>query len=114
MTATARGTSRRKATGPAVSQAKDEPKRKVLMVIDGIDCSVRPDVPFRAALQYMDDVVGLRLVFGQLKLAKSALTEDAYAALLASDVTREQWQELCNAVVGHLFAAPEKEAAQGN
>lgn len=97
-----------------VADAAETPDRTVLMVIDGIECTVRPDVPFNAVLQYMDDVLGLKFVFGQLKLARRALTEDAYRRLLGSKVTRAEWQELCNKIVAHAFGPAEEDADQGN
>lgn len=108
----------RKRTGarPAVpvTDPADTEQRTALMVIDGIDCTIGAEIPFGAVLQYMDDVLERRYVFGQLALAKRALPEDIYRALLDSRITRTEWQQLADKIVAHVFGAPEKEAEQGN
>lgn len=116
VTGTSSPRKRAAAARPAVpvTDAADTEPRTPLMVIDGIDCTLGTQVPFGAVLQYMDDVLERRYVFGQLALAKRALPEDTYRALLASRITRIEWQALADAIVQHVFGAPEQEAEQGN
>lgn len=97
-----------------VTDPADTEQRTPLMVIDGIDCTIEQEVPFSAVLQYMDDVLERRYVFGQLALAKRALEEPTYRALLASRITRTEWQQLADKITQHVFGAPEQEAEQGN
>lgn len=107
-------TAKKRVSAVPVTEAAEPQDRIVLMVIDGIECTIQPDTPFNAVLQYMDSLLEKRFVVGQLALAKRMLAPDVYDRLIASKVTRTEWQELSNLLVNHMFGAPEKDAEQGN